>query len=365
MSIRQAMNEALNNAANGYADAVDQFYERLQEEGFDWGTPTLQDYQYVMDTFADWVEKERKVDKSETTSRAYRAQIIRHIKEFLTNQRAATVSFLHINPAVFGIQLAMRVRRPRSFDQGQTSLCGAVSVLYAFAKREPMQFAQFALDLFVKGHALFGQLEITPSLKIRQNYPLRRSKIPWAVDYVTLVSLRHCTFWTDKYRVGMLRGADETTMPGQIASWLSQAGYSDVEDHTFFAKNQTKVVKLFSTKVVGQAMHGSGADGDALAKVDRKNYAVLNLGLAQQALSEGKVVIMFSDGELGDIARGDDFQARRGPTSVGHHHWMAVRKIDLGPNVTFKVITWGTSYTATLSLDHLVPRYNGFVCARP
>jgi hypothetical protein len=363
MSIQTSMDEAFNEASNGYGDAIDRFYSKLEEPGYDFGQPTFQEFVNIMDTFADWVKNETKADKTEATSRAYRAKVIRHIKEYLT-QKSATVAFLHIDPAVFGIQLAMRVRRPRSIDQGNTSLCGAVSVLYSLAKREPMQFAQFALDLYVKGHALFGQLEIEPSLKTRQYYPLRRTKIPWAVDYVTLVSLRHCTFVTDKFHVGFLRGADETTLPGQIGSWLKQAGYSDVEDHTFFTKSQAKAVKTFSAKI-GQPMHMGGSDGDALAKADRKNYALLNLGLAQQALHDGKIVIMFSDGELGRMARGDDFKTRTAPTKLGDHHWMAVRKIDLGADVTFKVITWGTSYTATLSLDHLVPRYNGFICAKP
>ena len=111
----------------------------------------------------------------------------------------------------------MRVRRPRSIDQDDTGLCGAVAVMYNFAKLQPNEFAQFALHLFFEGRAMFGDFEIVPSTKIKQNYRLRKNKIPWAIDYVILVSLRQCTFISDKLGIDGLRGADETTLPDNSA----------------------------------------------------------------------------------------------------------------------------------------------------
>jgi hypothetical protein len=238
--------------------------------------------------------------------------------------------------------------------------------MYNFAKLQPTQFAQFALHLFFEGHAMFGDFEITPSDKVRHYYRLRKDKIPWAVDYVTLVSMRQCTFLSDKIGMDMVRGADETTLPGQIGGWMSQAGYKNVEDHTFFSKSQRKIVKTFAAKI-NQPVHLSGADGDAQAKLDRKGYALQNLHLAKDALRNGRVVIVFSDGELGEILRGDAFKARTGPTSLGHHHWMAVRSIDIfgDTDVKLKVITWKNSYKKLMKIKDLIPRYNGFISAEP
>jgi hypothetical protein len=363
MNIQAAMDQALLEA-NSPGDAVDKFYIRLQEPGFDWGNPDAQEFDYVMSTFAKWVMSEKKKVNDGPTAPIVRAKIIGFIQEYVKSR--PTAAFLHIHPAVFGIQLAMRVRRPRTIDQDGSCLCGAVAVMYNMAKLQPMEFAQFALDLFFKGHAMFGAMEIEPSNEIKQNYRLRKNNIRWGVDYVTLVSLRQCTFLSDKLKLGVLRGADETTLPGQMGAWLMEAGYRNVEDHTFFAKNQRKLVKTFAAKI-GQPVHLDGADGDAQAKADRKQYASQNLDQASRALRNGKIVVLFSDGEIGEMLKGNAVKNRTAPTSLGSHHWMAMRKITIFGDtmVKLKAITWGHSYQGTLQMDQFIPRYNGFISAEP
>ncbi|HEY3841409.1 MAG TPA: hypothetical protein VGL72_32785 [Bryobacteraceae bacterium] len=363
MSIQAAMDEALGEATDANS-AIDRFYEKVQVRDFDWGSPGIQEFDSIMSTFAGWVMSEKKKVDQGPASPLARAEIVRYIQAYVKGK--PTAAFLDIHPAVFGIQLAMRVRRPRSMDQDDSSLCGAVAVIYNFAKFDPLRFAQFALHLFFLGQAMFGEMEVQPTNQIRQNFPLRKTKIPWAVDYVTLVSLRQCTFFSDKLKIGALRGADETTLPGQIGLWLTQAGYHNVEDHTFFAKNQVKLVKAFASKV-GQPMHLSGATGDAQNKVDRRGYPYQNLQLAEQALRNGKFIIIFSDGELGRMLRGDTFKPRTSPTKLGDHHWMAVRQLQIFSDtyVKLKVITWSTSFKKTLNMEDFIPRYNGFVSAEP
>jgi hypothetical protein len=209
------MDQALLQA-NNFNDAVDRFYATLADPAFNWGDPDAAEFNSVMTTFAEWTTKEVKKVNDGPSAPAERARSINFIRQYIVSR--PTALFLHIHPAVFGIQLAMRVRRPRTIDQGGTGLCGGVAALYNLAKLQPMIYAQFALDLFFLSHAMFGGMEIEPSNKIRQNYPLRRTMIPWAVDYVTLVSLRQCTFLSDKLKVDSIRGADETTLPGQMAA---------------------------------------------------------------------------------------------------------------------------------------------------
>ena len=348
-------------------ECLNMFYETLESPDYQFEPINAKDFGFVMDRIADWVVNEAKVIKNPLHSPEVRSSVVRFIKEYVSSR--PTCAFPGIDPGTFGVQLALRVRRPRSVDQGGTGLCGAASVMYTFAKNQPADFARFALDLFFNGDANFRGLEITPSMKIRQSYPLRKAKMRWAVDYVTLVSLRQCTFLTDKFHVGALRGADETTLPGQLANWLKQAGYTNVEDHTFFGKNQVKLVKAFAAQI-GQSMHAPGAVADQAAKTNRLQHAQQSLTKASQALSDGKIVILFSDGALGDNLKAgtaDALAARSGPTEIGHHHWMTLRKLDiLGTNaVNIAVITWTGKFQGLMKLDALVSQYNGYICADP
>ena len=362
MSVLQSLNAAMRAAANPEG-RVDELYRLMSQPGYDWGQPSPNDFSLFLDTFADWVAAEHKKDAS---SAAARAAAIRYIKDSASIR--PTFVFTGIDATVFGIQLAMRVRRPRSIDQDGSNLCGAVSALYTFAKQNPQGFTQFALDLFFRGQALFGQMEIQPSAQITQGYALRKSTIPWAVDYVILVSLRQCTFLTDKLHMGALRGADETTLPGQLGMWLKQAGYKGVEDHTFFGKNQQKAVRLFANQIK-QPMHLENATGDAGARAGRRLYSETNLTEASRSLKQGKVIIVFADGEMGRALRDGVSQgmaARTKPTAIGDHHWMPVRKLDvIGTTVKIKVITWGKSYQGLFDLDAFLSRYNGYVSAMP
>jgi hypothetical protein len=276
-------------------------------------------------------------------------------------------AFHDIDPGVFAIQLALRVRRPRSIDQGATGLCGAVSAAYTFAKTRPAEYMRFGLDLFFDGKAKFGQLQVEPSQKIKLSYPLRKDKIPWAVDYVVLVSLRECTFTSDAIGIDLIRGADETVLPGRLAQWLRDAGYKNVEDHTFFGKNQQALVAKFATQI-GQPMHFGNATGDALARENRLKNAKKSLESASQAFALGKLVFLFSDGEIGHklmAGLSGAMTEQKGPTGLGNHHWMAVKKLNIPASnvVTLKAVTWGKSLEGSYDLDAFVSRYNGYVVA--
>lgn len=354
----------------GYAtsgEKVDALYEELTQTGIEWEDPTAADFLHAMSRFAYWVAREiKKAKPDDVTSPAKRAEIINGITKYI--QSMPTMVFCGIHPAVFGFQLAMRVRRPRTIHQYGSNLCGPVSVLYSFAKTQPDRYAQFALDLFFKGKARFGGLDVEPSSHIRVGYPQRKADIPFAVDYVTLVSLRQCTlgskFGVEKFS----SAADETTLPGKIGEWLRDAGYSNVQDYTFFTKKQHAPVKAFAT-AIGQPMHLQGATGPTLDK-DRKTHALASLQQAATAVSNGKLVILFTDGEVAKALSKNisaTLAARDSATSIGHHHWMAVRKLQLFGDtfVKVKVITWGTSYTGRFDTDAFVSRYNGYLSADP
>jgi hypothetical protein len=360
-----AMQEVMENY-NSADDRVDKLYEAVSQPNFDWGTPTQGEFDSFLSTFSNWVAREKKKVNDGATSPQSRADLIEYIRTKRPSYPQAV--FAGIDPAVFGMQLAMRVRRPRSINQGRTGLCGAVSAVYIFAKTRPREFVQLALDLFFRGKGIFGNMEVTPSDAIRNNYRLRRSKIPWAVDYVLLVSLRQCTFLSDRVMFGPLRGGDETTMPGQLGYWLEEAGYENVQDHTFFGKNQHKVVKNFA-KVIEQPMYmRNNTAGDA-ARNDRKQLIRQNLQDAADSIAAGKLVILFSAGKLTQALSDKtsaDLTAQNGPVTLGGHHWTPVRKLQIFRNrLWIKVISWGKSYESSFDLDAFSSYYSGYIAADP
>jgi hypothetical protein len=368
MTLRQLMNLILEDDTATFEVRVDRLYETVCDSDFDWRAPVnLGDFKFFLNTFKGWVAGETKKAVSGATSKDTRIAIIEYIKDAVQN--GGTGRFAGIDPYPFGIQLALRVRRPRTVHQGATCLCGPASILYDYARSHPMQYAQFAMDLFFNGHALFGEKEVRPSDKVLTNYPLRRAKIPWALDYVTLVSLRQCTFIYDKPGVKSLRGADETTLPGQLASWLRDAGYSNVQDHTFFGKHQQKAVAKFAS-FANQPMHFGASTADRSAKEDRAKHARQSLQAASNALTQGNSVFLFTDGELAqslqDKLSGSLF-ARSQPTALGEHHWITLRKIDIFPGsaVRIKVFSWGAVYEGAFDYESFLSRYNGYVSAEP
>ena len=380
MTVTEIVDYLANDEENKYPTANDKLEvlyntlpPRLREDGrkiekyslFDWGQPSAKDVSRALNSLAQWVKGETKAVTTGPASPDSRAKLIRDIRDYMATTRHP--AFHDIDPGVYAIQLALRVRRPRSIDQGATGLCGAVSAAYTFAKTRPAEYMKFGLDLFFDGRAKFGQLQVAPSQKIKSNYSLRKDKIPWAVDYVVLVSLRECTFTSDAIGIDLIRGADETVLPGRLAQWLRDAGYKNVEDHTFFGKNQQAVVSAFAAQI-GQPVHFGNATGDALAKQNRLKNAKTNLASASQAFAMGKMVFLFSDGEIGHkLAAGISgaMTEQRGPTGLGDHHWMAVKKLTIPASnvVTLKAVTWGKSLEGSYDLDAFVSRYNGYLVA--
>lgn len=353
----------------GYAtsgEKVDALYEELTDPKLSWEDPTPADFIHAMTRFSYWVAREIKSGSPDgVNSPKKRAEIIDGIAKYIESK--PTVAFFGIHPGIFGFQLAMRVRRPRTIQQYGSNLCGPVSVLYTVAKTQPEMYAKFALDLFFEGKAMFGGIEVEPSSHIKVGYPLKKAAIPFAVDYVTLVSLRQCTLG-NKVGVEMISAADETTLPGKIGQWFRDAGYKQVEDHTFFTKKQAAAVRAFAG-MIGQPMNLAGATGPRLDK-DRREHAFQSLKQASKAVSNGKLVIIFTDGEVaGALQTGNSagLSSRSSATSIGHHHWMAVRKLELFGDtfVKVKVITWGTSYSGRFGTDAFISRYNGYICADP
>src|SRR5215213_639338 len=106
-------------------ECLNMLYETLERPNYQFEPINAKDFDFVMDKIADWVVNEAKVVKNPLHSPEVRSSVLRYIKEYVGSR--PTCAFTGIDPGTFGVQLALRVRRPRSIDQGSTGLCGAAS----------------------------------------------------------------------------------------------------------------------------------------------------------------------------------------------------------------------------------------------
>jgi hypothetical protein len=289
----------------------------------------------------------RKVDR--TTERV---NALRLIQDF--NSNPTPRAFTAVDPHKFAFQLALRVREPRLINQGEVNLCGPNSLLIQFAKRSPMQYALLALDLYQKGKGYLDKLEIEPELKIRGGIA---GDLPEA-DYVVLGSLRNSG--AILYDPGLVRGIGLLTKPGVLCRWLTEAGYTNVQDHTFFDLPFYAMPIALVTK---GSVHGSR---DASFREGEDN-----LRLAAQKLGGGHQVVMNAEADLSGELIGNDVTPRSGGgrSNAMETHWTWIRKLTLSPSgatprkiTLIKFYTWGQSYTrANIDMDDFLTRYAGFV----
>jgi hypothetical protein len=326
-----------------------------------WGVPEAEETADFLETFAAWVNGELKKDGSGPKRLGdARARAIASINTYLWKRGGRKPAFWGVAPEFFAVELAVRVRRPRTIDQGQTGMCGPAALLYAYAQTEPENFAMFALDLFFKGSGMFKNMPVQPSEAIKQGYEQRKQFITYPVDYVLMCSLRQCTFDSSQ----LLQKRNETTLPGQIGAWLQSAGYDQIQAETFFNMGWVKsgLVHAFASQI-GQPVHHGHTD-----QAHSYDDALANLGRAAAALSAGKFVLLFGDGELAEYAKGDIGHLKRRDewAGLGDHHWVAVRKLAVTHHdVTLRVFTWQNTFDKTIALADFIPRYNGYIAARP
>jgi hypothetical protein len=275
--------------------------------------------------------------------------------------RPTPTSFPQIDANKFAFQLALRVREPRLINQKSTNLCGPNSLLIQLAKDRPVQYVCFAIQLFREGKSTLDRMEVEPGFLIRSFY---NEKAIGECDYVVLGSVR------DSAAIllgdGLVRNIGLLTKPGVLCEWLRKAGYSEVEDHTFFdVPGYVAPVDLLT--------HGNinAPRPKGFQMPSAPNEKISNLKTAANKLAAGKRIIMNAEGQLSsDIVK---FHKRpisnsglTGPSNAMATHWCWVSKLDVddtaGKVRAIKIYTWGGSFSAAdVDLDDFVSRYAGFV----
>jgi hypothetical protein len=300
----------------------------------------------LLNTFVDGLVKRFKDGSYHLTTdrQKYAAEII---CEFL--KRNGTSHFPKLRRETVGVELLMRVANPGLLRQSDASLCGPAAVLFNFASDWPGQYAKFAIELFEKGKAQLGRLEIKPGTDVR-NYlpaPLSKDATDWIdqADWLTMASIRDSENWFFDYDTAEKEFAG-ITAPGELAHWFYKAGYRDVKNDTNLTNMTHKDVETVD-----------GANG-----LFKRGYRVC-------------LFISANMTEQHDMSKPEnwskDDQSVRG--SIATRHWVVQRSlIDRSSGkIKLKIFTWGDgdysipNGSRDLPVDQFLGNFYGYVAGKP
>lgn len=307
--------------------------------------------------FVQWfrtaVQNQKTSDKTNDRGRAF--DILE--KDLLKNLTPG--AFPKIDPVKFAFQLALRIREPKLINQAATNLCGPNSLVIQMAHERPSQYATLAVQLFRTGTGFIDKLEVEPGFLVRNGYdPLALGEC----DYVVLGSVRNSA--AILLGDNLVRTIGLLTKPGVLCDWLRRAGYTTVEDHTFF---EVPTYAKPIAAMTGGDLHGPRPTGFAAPTAGPDKVA--NLRLMAAKLNAGYKVIMNAEGDLYNqlIGTGVTNSGLAGPSNAMATHWTYVTRITLSPTLIteIKLYTWGGSIKKTnIRIANFASRYAGFVSYR-
>jgi hypothetical protein len=114
-------------------------------------------------------------------------------------------------------------------NQDQAGLCGPVGFLYSLASDTPVFYANYVINLYDKGKASIGAIEITPS-KACRSYSPPSSMSP--ADWIAAASLRDSENWlldVDEDANGIKARFATGASQAEVEDWFKQSGYKDVK----------------------------------------------------------------------------------------------------------------------------------------
>ena len=155
------------------------------------------------------------------------------VQKFASRSGASAFPGLGVSRSTFAMDLMDHINSPSSIQQQNSSLCGPAVFLYSLLTKTPETYAQFVIDLYEKGHAKIGQLEVKPSTDCK-NYrvPAASGRAITPVDWVSLASLRDgSNVWFDYQDPS--DDASGITMPSGLAGWFKNSWkFTEVHNQT-------------------------------------------------------------------------------------------------------------------------------------
>lgn len=150
------------------------------------------------------------------------------IQEF--EGRNGDVAFAKFKRTTVASELRKRLLNPKEINQGQSSLCGPAVFVYCLARRKPNVYAQYVIDLYEKGEATIGRLNVKPGRDCKNYQPPAESKMD-AVDWIALAGLRDSENRVLDYDAytDQLSGI---TLPGDVAKWFAFGDFKAIRNVT-------------------------------------------------------------------------------------------------------------------------------------
>ena len=155
-----------------------------------------------------------------TSRQKYAVEILCDFLERIGPQR-----FTKLDRNRVGIDLLLRVANPNIINQRNAGVCGPVSFLYSLAFDSPAACAKYGIDLFEKGKAKIGWIEVEPGSDCRDYFPPPPMSHG---EWLTAGSLRDSENFLLDYDGVDRDWHSESTTNSEVARWFSKAGYTDV-----------------------------------------------------------------------------------------------------------------------------------------
>jgi hypothetical protein len=196
-------------------------------------------------------------------------------------------------------------RDPSLIAQGSLNLCGPAAFFYCWARRDPVSFVRYAIQLYEDGYGYIGDYKVTPgSDLVNQDYkavvPRMKSLCPIA-EWMFMSALRDEANAFNDFQGTPEEDVSGLTTPAELASWLTSTGvYRSVRDegNWVFTKSlshalalspspNTDVSLLIHAHVLANAAAGGKKKDSGLLQGFPNHFVVLESPIWQ--LPNGKV----------------------------------------------------------------------------
>ena len=377
-TLKRAIFDPLSTSVGTAESRIDEVYARYEsllsrDPGAPWDNGQPNPLQADALAFIAKLKGDTAAETKKATAlqlQADRGSAIETIEQFVKRVvGTGCPAFPHIDPYRFAMELALRVRRPRSINQRETVLCGAAGIMSAYFKTDPKRATSFALDLVETGAGDLRQYRIEPQGRVKSEPPPDRFEMA-PVDWVLLASLRY-HFEPLAELIGLFSAAAadplrQLTKPGLLYATLKNMGYKTVVDRTFG-------LDTFSTSTnIASAITRYGMHGQSEASRGEEN-----LRLAAGDVAASKLVFLWSYGDLTQYtpvrkkanAYPPNTKApEKKVDAIGFPslHWTLIRKLSLSSTeIKIRHYSWGDAREATFPKAAFLEVYQGHVMADP
>ncbi len=153
------------------------------------------------------------------------AKLISAAMQLINNAKGNLTSVWKNNPgqAQFFNSLLDRVNDPHQIDQSGTNTCGPATYWYALAYYRPDLYVSTMIELYEKGNARLGKMNIQPSEEVFGSWKPNNYQQVALVDWIAFVSLKNTTSRAYNERFMAVEGI---TRSGEIKKWLNNTGWS-------------------------------------------------------------------------------------------------------------------------------------------